>query len=224
MKKMILSLVSIFLLSNLSFAQDAYEPTEMPPKQEKRSSSKSGISFTGGGAGAHVSLVLAEDWPGVLPAAAFGFGGQGHIEFKLGHVGRLQYYPSLKFWFRSDDEPTNWWDVHKTKDGMIAINFSDFKFLFPLPEDLIFRPYAGFGPAIVIHTWGNEYIRYDDPNIPGDDSDRDENSGSDADAAFNLFAGVDFKVTPVLVPFIEVCFTASNKNVFRMSGGLTVCF
>lgn len=220
MKKVILSIIAICFLSGSAFSQDAYEPTDVPPKEKKSRSSKGGITFNGGGAGAHVSLVLAEDWPGVLPAAAFGFGAQGNVEFKLGHVGSLQYYPSLQLWFRSDDDPTAYWDVRKTKDGMVAFNIMDFKYLFPLPEDLIFRPYAGFGPTILIHTWGNEYIHHEDTTP----YEKDENSDSDADAGFNLFAGVDFKVTPVLVPFMEVRFTASDKNVFRLTGGLTVSF
>ncbi len=222
MKRMILSLVSIALLGTASFSQDAYEPATTSSSSSSKSIHK-GIRFGGAGAGAQISLVLAEKWESYLPAAAFGFGAQGLVEIDFGKIGKAQYMPSLQFWFRSDDDHYNdaWWDVHKVSDGMVAINILDLKYLPPLKESIIVRPYIGFGPAIVVHVWGHEYIHH---ATDATAYQKDEDSWSDADAAFNFFMGTDFKVTPLLAPFVEFRGSLSDKKVFRISGGLNVLF
>lgn len=229
MKRMILSLLSIALLGSASFSQDAYEPAT-PSSSSSSKSIHKGISFGGAGAGIQVGLVVAEKWNSYLPAAAFGFGAQGIVEIDFGKVGKAQYLPSLAFWFRNDkDHPDFWWngvwiEEAKVKDGMIAINFLDLKYLPPLKASIPVRPYIGLGPAIVIHTGGYNYVHFDEPNVPGDQYYKDEDSWSDADAAFNFFVGVDFKATPVIAPFVEARYTASDKRVFRLTGGLNVLF
>lgn len=221
MKKMIISLSAILLLGSSAFTQDGYEPA--PSKSS--SSSKAGVTFGGAGAGLQLGLVIAEHWNDVLPAAAFGFGAQGIVEVDFGKFGKAQYLPSLTFWFRSDDEHYDgtYWDEYSVRDGMVAINFLDLKYLPPLKESIIVRPYIGLGPAIVIHISGHEYIHFDSGN-PGDAYQKDADDWSDADAAFNFFMGADFKITPVIAPFAEFRGTLSDKKVFRITGGLNVRF
>lgn len=212
MKKQIFFLLIIAISFNL-FAQDSFEPAAESSKKKSSGSSSSGISFGGAAAGAQISLVLANEYYSVLPAAAFGFGLQGYIDVKIGRFGNVQYYPSITMWFRSERNP--WPSAEKAKDGMVALSIFDFKYLFPLPENIFARPYVGLGPAVIIHTYGQ------DPS-----AGESWNSWSDSyvDAGFNLFAGIDLKVAPIIAPFIEARLCANDFDLFKLTAGLNILF
>lgn len=185
-------------------------------------STEAEIKYSGAGAGFQLGLVIADTWNDFLPAAAFGFGAQGLVEIDFGKIGKAQYLPSLTFWFRADKPYSAYWnEKYKYRDGMVAINFLDLKYLPPIKESVIVRPYVGFGPAVVIHTGGYEFIHVD--STTGIKT-IDENSSSDADAAFNFFLGVDFEISKVLAPFIEFRGVLSDKNVFKINVGANILF
>lgn len=166
------------------------------------------ISFSGLGAGGQCGLVVTE-----YEGPAFGFGGNFMVEFSLGRFGFVQYVPSLTFWFKADK-----WrvgnDRYEYLDGQIVMNLFDLKYIFPLSRYVI-KPYAGFSPFPCV------VVNIDKREINGDPSPRD---GSDVDAGFNIFCGIDFPIRYTFVPFIEWRFMASQEWAMRLTGGFNFWF
>ncbi len=202
MKKQKISIpIIIFLFYSLSFSTGEF-------------------SYSGAGIGGQISFVTSE-WHG----PAFGFGFQGVIEFSVGRIGSFQYIPSLCLWFNSDERVTIdtpnrkiEWNDHKRQ---VALNFSDIKYIFPIPQNLVVRPYGGLGFCIVINGKSDKEIETD--KSTGEIS-RTTHSGRDSDPGFNMFAGVDFRLSKKVVPYVETRFTACPNWVFRLTGGLTFLF
>jgi hypothetical protein len=166
------------------------------------------ITFNGLGVGGQLGFVLAED-----DGPAFGFGVNGMAEFDLGRFGRLQYAPTLTFWFKSDEwrAPNN--DLMEDQDGQVVLNFFDVKYLFPLQRYPI-NPYIGFSPfpCIVINIdkqWVNKDLEWD---------------RNDAVAGFNIFSGIDFPIKNKFVPYFEWRFMASREWAMRLTGGFVIRF
>ncbi|MBN1983224.1 MAG: hypothetical protein JW795_16940 [Chitinivibrionales bacterium] len=87
--------------------------------------------------------------------------------------------------------------------SQLSLNYTDVKYLFPISNPTI-RPYAGLGIGININMWPDA----NDPTV-----------------ALNQFAGLDFKVSPKVHPFIEVRFSITDPITFRfLTGGMTFKF
>ncbi len=176
------------------------------------STSFCGISFDGLGAGAQLSFVVPERDNLGGDGPAFGFGFQGMAEFDVGRFGALQYVPSFTFWFKPDKWTYNSVRVEEL-EGQVTLNLFDIKYFPPL-ADIFIKLYVGISPlpCIVINTYHRE------------DDNREITSWRDADPGFNIFGGIDFPVSDVIVPYFEWRMTLSHKWAMRLSGGLMICF
>jgi len=166
------------------------------------------ITFNGLGVGGQLGLVVPEyDGP------AFGFGINGMAEFDLGRFGRLQFIPTLTFWFDSDEWRNGAGVKFEDLNGQIVMNLFDTKYLFPLQRYPV-NPYVGFSPfpCIVINI-NKRWI-----------DNEEEWDYNDADAGFNIFTGVDFPIKNKFVPYFEWRFMASHEWAMRVTGGFVIRF
>lgn len=166
------------------------------------------ITFSGLGAGGQFGFVHTE-----MEGPAFGFGLNGLADFDLGKFGHLHYAPSVTFWFKSDEWILGNDDRIEHLDGQVVMNLFDVKYVFPLDKYFI-KPYVGISPlpAIVVNINKRE--------VNGEK----EWGRSDADAGFNVFAGIDFPIKNKFVPHIEWRFMASHDWAMRLTGGFVIRF
>lgn len=127
----------------------------------------------------------------------------GKIGFDLSRYGMVYYYPSAGVWFGCDHSGNQDFSV-----GEIMLNIFDLAYGFPVP--LVVKPYVGLGPTILID------VEHVEPDPLGE-----EDSDTDADVGFNLFAGCDFEASSSLRPFVEIRGKFGDWDTFKLVGGLT---
>lgn len=178
------------------------------------------LTYNGIGAGGSISFALSE-----YDNEAFGFGVHGVLEFSLGNIGIFQYYPNFAFWFNINTQVPYETPFYRREIKVVnrqtGLNFFDAKYLFPVPATLVVKPYAGFGFCIITNGWSEEIIEFDKVN---DTKTYSHDSYRDTDLGFNMFSGIDFKVSERFVPVVELRFTATDEWTFRMTGGFTIRF
>ena len=177
----------------------------------------SGVSVNYIGAGGQIGLVIPDglylhhyhgwNYYNYVVDVNVGFhvAAQVKVGFELGKYGTAYYYPSVGVWFGGDHHHYNHVDFFATE---LQMNLIDLAYSPPLHIPV--KPYVGLGgPAILI-----DIVRSEDP-------DGYHEHETDVRAAFNLFAGCDFEVSPSLRPFVEMRGSVGDWNIFKLIGGLT---
>lgn len=178
------------------------------------------LTLNGFGAGGQLSVVNPID-QGSKIKATIGFGAQGIGEFDLGKIGVFQYVPSITYWRKTMEYALS----DEWKYSQLCLNLFDIKYIFPIKKDLIFKPYAGLGPTIVINTHHYEWPVLTGFDIYGNPIyDLVDHTDRFTDGGFNIFAGCDFQFSPKVVPFVEVRMCASAWSAFKLTFGANVRF
>lgn len=176
--------------------------------------------YNGLGFGGHSGLAV-NDY-----GATVTLGGHGFVELTFGRAGRLQIIPSIGFWNKS--EKSNYTDALNTlheyryKYRQVALNLTDIKYIIPIPKDIFILPYAGLGLlSIVVNVTRTKET---ETTIGGEITIHPEDRRSGSNLCLNFFAGLDFPVSDIVVPFAEIRFSATPWQVFRVLGGVSFCF
>ncbi len=144
------------------------------------------------------------------------------VSFKFDRIGTFSYFPSIDLWTRGKDRGTRPYDndyriTQRNRYTQLALNIGDGRYIPPVRDDFPLKPYAGFGPGMVVRwdRWIEEFEPRDPGPAPFDRSDIDSDIGS----LMNLFTGMELRVTSRAYFFFELRGKFRNRDVFKMSAG-----
>lgn len=150
--------------------------------------------YNGAGVGINVGLANPEKLD-----AALGTGAHLVLEWDLGEPGKVQYYPSVDYWFAAPAKSTSteaYWGV--------AINPLGISYYFPAPDDFPVQVNAGFDIGVSLNHTLN--IRRD----PG--------------YGIGLYGAINLMVLDPFIPFAELKLTLGSHVNVRTSLGATFRF
>jgi hypothetical protein len=173
-----------------------------------------GFSFARGGIGFNVAFVVTD---AAETDMAFDAAVCGDVAFSLGRYGEVHYKPNVGVWFGGRHREVVYWyqavRYVENEDWFaleVHLDFADFAYYFPLPEHIIFRPYAGLGPMVAIR---HRSYHYPDPDVYYD------YNYTGASMGFNVFGGGEFRVSPVFSAYIEMRGRVGRWDLFKLIGG-----
>ena len=144
------------------------------------------------------------------------------VSFKVDRIGTFSYFPSMDLWTRSRDRGIrdyndNYWIIQRNRYTQLALNIGDGRYIPPVRDDFPLKPYAGFGPGMLVR-WDRSIEEFD-PREPGPVPDDRSNVDSDLTSLVNLFTGLELRVNPRAYFFFELRGKFRNRDVFKMSAG-----